>query len=131
VPLVSRLTQLEWELRLIALTMVFVYTFFNVTGSIRQLSYCAIQVGAMVPANAATEDCIRRSTCIARIATLAARHFNRGLRGYYFAAVLATSFIHPAALIVATTWLILVLYRREYHSNTLALITASEASQRT
>jgi uncharacterized membrane protein len=131
VPLVSRLTQLEWELRLIALTMVFVYTFFKFTWSIRQLSYCAIQVGAMVPANAATEDCIRRSTCIARIATLAARHFNRGLRGYYFAAVLATSFIHPAALIVATTWLILVLYRREYHSNTLALITASEASQRT
>jgi uncharacterized membrane protein len=131
VPLVSRLTQLEWELRLIVLIGIFVYTFFKFTWSIRQLSYCAIQVGAMAPASAANEDCVRRSGYIARIATLAARHFNRGLRGYYFAAVFATSLIHSAALITATAWLILVLYRREYHSNTLALITDSEASRRT
>lgn len=128
VPFISRLTPLEWEVRLIVLTVIFVYTFFKFTWSIRQLTYSAIQMGAMAPASAASEDCFRRSECIARIATLAARHFNRGLRGYYFAAVFATSFIHPAALIVATTWLLLVLYRREYHSNTLALVAASEGA---
>ena len=129
-PLISQLTPLQWEVRLIALTMIFVYTFFKFTWSIRQLTYCSIQVGAMMPAGKADEDCIRRSASIARIATLAARHFNRGLRGFYFAAALAASFIHPAALIVATTLLVLVLYRREYHSNTLALISQSEASHR-
>lgn len=130
VPLISQLTPLQWELRLIALTVVFVYTFFKFTWSIRQLTYCSIQVGAMAPAAASDDDCIRRSASIARISTLAARHFNRGLRGYYFAAALAASFIHPAALIVSTTLLVLVLYRREYHSNTLALIRESEASRR-
>ncbi|MGH6913727.1 MAG: DUF599 domain-containing protein, partial [Geminicoccales bacterium] len=51
VPLVSQLTPLQWELRLVALTVVFVYTFFKFTWSIRQLTYCSIQIGAMAPAS--------------------------------------------------------------------------------
>lgn len=130
VPLVSELTSFQWELRLLLLTLIFVYTFFKFSWSIRQLTYCAIQIGAMAPMAKADEDCFRRSACIANIATLAARHSNRGLRGYYFAAALAASFIHPVALIVAASWVVLVLYRREFRSNTVAILRDSEAMPR-
>jgi len=127
VPLVSELTLLQWELRLLAMVLIFVYAFFKFSWTIRQLSYVAIQIGAMPPANAVTEDCYRRADSIADIATLAAKHSNRGLRGYYFASALSTSFIHPAALIIASTWVVLVLYRREFRSQTHENLRASEA----
>jgi len=127
VPLVSELTLVQWEMRLVGMILIFVYAFFKFSWTIRQLSYAAIQIGAMPPANAVTEDCYRRADSIADIATLAAKHSNRGLRGYYFASALSTSFIHPAALIVASTWVVLVLYRREFLSQTHANLRASEA----
>lgn len=127
VPLVSELSLLQWETRLLGLTLIFVYSFFKFTWSIRQLSYCSIQIGAMVPAAKADASCLARSDSIARIATLAARHFNRGLRAYYFGVAFAAAFIHPIALIVSAVWVVLVLYRREFHSNTLAMLRDSEA----
>lgn len=127
VPLVSDLTLVQWEMRLVAMILIFVYAFFKFSWTIRQLSYVAIQIGAMPPSTAVTEDCYRRADNIADIATLAAKHSNRGLRGYYFASALSTSFIHPAALIVASTWVVLVLYRREFMSQTHEKLRASEA----
>jgi len=127
VPLISELTLLQWEMRLIAMILIFVYAFFKFSWAIRQLSYVAIQIGAMAPSTALNEDCYRRSEHIAHIATLAAKHSNRGMRGYYFATALAASFIHPVALIVAAGWVVLVLYRREFRSHTLAVLRASEA----
>jgi uncharacterized membrane protein len=126
VPLVSELTLLQWEMRLIGMVLIFVYAFFKFSWSIRQLSYCSVQIGAMTPSSKADEDCLRRSVYIASIATLAAKHFNRGLRAYYFAAALAASFIHPLALVVTASWVVLVLYRREFRSQTLAILKASE-----
>jgi uncharacterized membrane protein len=126
VPLVSELTLLQWETRLVGMVLIFVYTFFKFSWSIRQLSYCAILIGAMTPSTKADEDCIRRSDNIARVATLAALHFNRGLRGYYFAAALSASFIHPVALIVTASWVVMVLYRREFRSRTRTILEASE-----
>lgn len=126
VPLISELTLLQWEMRLIGLTLVFVYAFFKFSWSIRQLSYCSIQIGAMVPSTQITDDCFRRADCIAGIMTLAAKHSNRGLRSYYFGTALSASFIHPVALIVAATWVVVVLYRREFRSRTVEMLRASE-----
>jgi uncharacterized membrane protein len=127
VPLLSDLTLLQWEMRLLGMILIFVYAFFKFSWTIRQLSYTAIQIGAMPPSGQITEDCYRRADYIADIATLAAKHSNRGLRGYYFATALSTSFIHPLALVVASSWVVLVLYRREFRSQTHANLRASEA----
>lgn len=126
VPFVSELSLVQWEMRLIAMTLIFVYAFFKFSWSIRQLSYCSIQIGAMVPSTKVDDDCFRRADCIAEIMTLAAKHSNRGLRAYYFATALSASFIHPLALIVAATWVVIVLYRREFRSQTVAKLRASE-----
>ena len=126
-PLVTQLTPLEWELRLSLLILIFIYSFFKFAWSIRQLSYCSIQIGAMDPASAVDESCTERSQCIAQLATLAAAHSNRGLRAYYFAMALLAWFLHPAAFVVATTWVVLVLYRREFRSRTLGILRDSRA----
>lgn len=122
VPIVSELTPLQWEMRLLLLVLIFIYAFFKFAWSIRQLSYCAIQIGAMEPSTELGEGCEERATCIARLATLAAVHFNRGLRAYYFAMALLAWFIHPFALIATATWVVLVLYRREFRSRTLDIL---------
>ena len=49
IPFVSKLTSLQWELRLLCLILIFIYSFFKFAWSIRQISYCAIQIGAMDP----------------------------------------------------------------------------------
>lgn len=126
VPFVSELSTLQWEMRLIAMTLIFVYAFFKFSWTIRQLSYCSIQIGAMVPSTKLDDDCFRRADCIAEIMTLAAKHSNRGLRAFYFATALSASFIDPIALIVAATWVVIVLYRREFRSKTVASLRASE-----
>ena len=122
VPYLSRLTPLQWELRLLCMILIFIYSFFKFAWSIRQVSYCAIQIGAMDPMSDLGDDAEERAKCIARLATLAAVHFNRGLRGYYFAMALLAWFIHPIALALTTTWVVLVLYRREFHSRTLKIL---------
>lgn len=125
-PLVPQLSPLQWELRLLALILIFIYAFFKFAWSVRQLSYCTIQIGAMEPSTAVDDSCVARCKWIAGLITLAAVHFNRGLRGFYFATALLAWFIHPMALIAASVWVVLVLYRREFHSRTLALLRESK-----
>jgi uncharacterized membrane protein len=131
VPLLSELTPLQWEMRLLGLTLIFVYAFFKFSWSIRQLSYCSIQIGAMAPSTQLDDDCFRRADCIAEIMTLAAKHSNRGLRAFYFATALSASFIHPVALIFAASWVVIVLYRREFCSRTVDRLRASEEPAKT
>ena len=125
-PLLPQLSPLQWELRLLALILIFIYAFFKFAWSIRQLSYCTIQIGAMEPADAVDDGSLARCKSIADLITLAAVHSNRGLRAFYFAIAFLEWFIHPLALIVASFWVVLVLYRREFHSRTLALVSLPE-----
>jgi uncharacterized membrane protein len=79
-------------------------------------------VGAMAPSSEIDDACRAVARDIANLATLAAIHFNRGVRAYYFATAMLAWFIHPVALMIAITWVVVVLYRREFRSRTLALI---------
>ena len=58
----------------------------------------------------------------AKIANLAARHFNRGLRAFYFALAALSWVVHPVAFALATTWVAVVLYRRDFHSRSQQII---------
>ncbi|MNJ78871.1 hypothetical protein D3C77_767340 [compost metagenome] len=51
--------------------------------------------------------------------SLAANQFNFGLRSYYFGLAMLAWFINPWFFIIATTGVVLVLYRREFHSDVL------------
>ncbi len=119
-PYTRIVTQEWWEMVLLLLFAIFVYAFFKFTWSMRQFNYVAYLIGA-APGAEADEQTRRDFTDIAgEVATLATRHFNRGLRAYYFGLAVLPWFVHPLFFGITTTGVVLVLYAREFHSQTLA-----------
>jgi uncharacterized membrane protein len=57
-----------------------------------------------------------------RVMGLAAETFNDGLRGYYYAFAAVAWFFSAWAFIAATVAVVVVLYRREFHSQVLAAL---------
>lgn len=123
IPFTSPASREVWEMRMLVLAVVFIYAFFQFTWSMRQYSFLSILVGAAPPPLNGTPAAATRTprdafvVHAAEVATLAAFAFNQGLRAFYFAlAVLAWLVGGPNAFMVATTVVVWVLYRREFHS---------------
>ncbi|MCB1758607.1 MAG: DUF599 domain-containing protein [Gammaproteobacteria bacterium] len=124
-PFVQNLTRETWELGIFALILVYAYAFFTFTWCMRQWGFASIMVGSAAPIGSETglkRDQARHSRALARIVWLAVYHFNLGLRAFYFSLALLAWFVHPLAFIVATFWVVAVLYRREFHSRTLVAL---------
>ena len=108
-----------WEIKLCNLIIIFIYAFFKFTWSLRQYNYCCILIGA---APDFTEDHAKRSLYAQQAGNLianAGRHFNMGLRAYYFGLAAISWFIHPLLFIATATIVVLVLHRREFSSHTV------------
>ena len=58
----------------------------------------------------------------ARVLSLAANQFNFGLRSYYFGMAMLTWFISPWLFMVVSVGVVLILYRREFHSDVLEVM---------
>lgn len=112
-----------WTLKLFSLIAVFIYAFFELTWSLRQFNRCAILIGA-APLPDQTDAAGRQAWArrLGRLNTLAGDDFNLGLRAYYFGMALLAWFIHPVAFAVASVWVVLVLYRREFSSEPALLL---------
>jgi uncharacterized membrane protein len=108
-----------WDLKVFLLIIVFVYAFFKFTWAFRHYNYCLILIGAVPNHDRLDEDCYRIAERAAGIATSTGRHFNRGIRAYYFGLAALSWFLHPWIFVVLTGWVVLVLYRREHRSNLL------------
>ena len=108
------------EIKIAVLVVIFTYAFFKFTWSIRQFGQAVTLVGAAPkqPKDNPEQHApvIDRIT---RIASYAGTNFNNGLRAYYFGLAALAWFLHPALMIVATGWVISVLYAREFKSKTL------------
>lgn len=120
VPFAEKTDALGWEIRIGLLLVIFTYAFFKFTWSMRQYNYVALLVGATPPIGHA--DCSSYAQRAARMSHLAVDHFNDGIRAYYFGLAAIGWFIHPWIFIAATTWVVLVLWRREFRSRTLAAL---------
>ena len=120
-----------WTLKLVALIVVFIYAFFKLTWSIRQFNRCAILIGA-APPHDQLDDASRRTWArrLGRLNALAGDDFNRGLRAYYFGLALLAWFVHPWAFAVASIWVVAVLYRREFTSEPVFLVSEDEDEER-
>ncbi|NQW02259.1 MAG: DUF599 domain-containing protein [Rhodospirillales bacterium] len=108
------------ELKVFVLLGVFVYAFFKFAWCLRQFNYALILIGA-APWRGDCDDKIRAEYPVrtARVLTRASGTFNRGLRAYYFGLATLTWFIQPEVFIAASFFVLLVLYRRDYQSQTL------------
>lgn len=125
-PFHSRLSGQPWELKILLLIGIFVYSFFKFTWSLRQFGFSSILVGA---APKVTDDSqseahfIRRA---AKITSLAADSFNYGLRAYYFGLAALSWFVTTWLFMLVTAWVVLVLYLREFRSPALRALSVEK-----
>lgn len=122
IPFTQQATERVWEFKILVLLMIFVYTFFKFTWSIRQFGFASILVGATVKQTSDTDRHAAHIDRIAVIISFANRNFNQGLRGYYFGVATLSWFLHPALMIAITLAVIYVLHQREFRSQTLDLL---------
>jgi uncharacterized membrane protein len=105
-------SDIAWELRVGLLVFIFVRAFFELTWALRQFNYCSIVVGGI----GLGPDFTPQAEMAAKVANRAARHFNTGLRAYYFGLAALAWIIHPIALILASLLVLRELHRREFRS---------------
>jgi len=118
----------EWEIKIIMLIIVFVYAFFKFTWSLRQYGFVTIMVGgAPLPSEQCTEkERNALASRMASMASMAANNFNIGLRTYYFSISILTWFINPWLFMLSCTIIVFILFRREFKSTTLKLLTTKQ-----
>jgi len=127
------LTPLQVQLRLLLLIIVFIYAYFTLTWSMRQLGFASVMLGAgqsqatSCDTNVHEADIINDyANSLANILDMSAYSFNSGLRAYYFALSAVTWFYHSYAFLISCVFVVTVLYRREFHSTTLAALTQAQ-----
>lgn len=113
----------SFELKVMLMACVFVYAFFQMTWSIRQFNYVCILMGGSPPTSASEEEKNAFAANASRLQALAGDSFNRGLRAYYFALAMLMWFVSVWGFLAASTVVIAVLYRREFHSRSLKTLT--------
>ncbi|MEO3470649.1 DUF599 domain-containing protein [Roseomonas sp. CAU 1739] len=104
--------EMMWEVKIGLLLLIFVKTFFEFTWALRQFNYTSTLVMGM-PLDATA---VHHAEAAAKLANRAARHFNTGLRAYYFGLAALAWIIHPLALVGASLFVLRELHRREFRS---------------
>ncbi|MFW3895439.1 DUF599 domain-containing protein [Pseudomonas putida] len=132
-PLVQQASQSMSEIKLLCLAVVFVYAFFTFSWCMRQYNFAAVLVGSapMIGERQVSEQERKAFAArAARVISMAANQFNFGLRSYYFGMAMLSWFISPWAFMAMSAGVVLVLYRREFHSDVLDVMvyTPTEAS---
>ena len=118
-------TRLAWEVKVLGLTVIFMYAFFKFAWSYRLFNYGAILIGAIpnVARGAEIPATVDRAAWrAASVNTIAGRHFNRGQRAFFFAVAYLGWFVSGTVLIVATAGVLYVMWRRQFASDALAAL---------
>ena len=120
-------SRVAWELKTIGLAVIFAYAFFKFAWSYRLFNYVAIMIGAMPPHRDAGKRHARLLAMrAAKLSAAAGRHFNRGQRAFFFALGYLGWFIGPWLLMIATAAVVAVMWRRQFHSDSLKAVLAGD-----
>jgi uncharacterized membrane protein len=123
-PFAIQATRVQWEAKAMGLTIIFVYAFFKFAWSYRLFNYVAIMLGATPPCEERQSIEARgHARRTARLCAAAGRHFNRGQRAFFFALGYLGWFVGPSLLIVTTLAIVLVIWRRQFYSDSLRALT--------
>ena len=113
----------QWEVKVAGLTLIFVYAFFKFAWAYRLFNYCAILIGATPDGDRRMSDEAKAmADRAARMNAIAAGHFNRGQRAYFFALGYLGWFAGPYLFIVTTAAVVFVIYRRQFASASLRAV---------
>ena len=117
-------TRALWELKTIGLAVIFAYAFFKFSWSYRLFNYVAILIGAMPPYKDRNKPSARlHAARTAKLCGAAGRHFNRGQRAFFFALGYLGWFISPWLFVIATLAVVIVLWRRQFLSDSVQALT--------
>jgi uncharacterized membrane protein len=124
-------TRALWDLKMLGLAVIFVYAFFKFAWSYRLYNYFALMIGAAPPSaeknTAAAQAFAHRA---AQICADAGRHFNRGQRAFFFALGYLGWFLGPLPLALTTTGVLIVMWRRQFWSDSRKAFSADLSSTR-
>ncbi|WP_343039186.1 DUF599 domain-containing protein [Propylenella binzhouense] len=116
-PGASQVTRDQWELKALGLMGIYGYAFFKFGWSYRLFNYASILMGAMPPASERdTEDARIAARRAGAMNAAAGRHFNRGLRAFFFSVGYLGWFASDWAFLVLTLVVLAVLVRRQLGS---------------
>ena len=131
-PFVQSVSREMSEIKLFCLAVVFVYAFFTFSWCMRQYNFAAVLIGSapMIGERHVTE-LERKAFAIrgARVISMAANQFNYGLRAYYFGMATLAWFISPWLFMLVTSGVVLILYRREFHSDVLNVLVYTQTPE--
>ena len=124
-------SRILWEMKMLGLAIIFVYAFFKFAWSYRLFNYFAIMVGAAPPPaekdTAAAQAFAHRAS---RLCADAGRHFNRGQRAFFFALGYLGWFLGPVPLALSTTGILIVMWRRQFASESRMAFEAGIAAKK-
>ncbi len=125
IPFAQRTTVLIFDLKVLIMIGIFVFSFFRFSWSMRQYTFVALLIGSMPDPKefeAGKFDRALFSQRASRMLGMAAETFNDGLRGYYFAFAVIAWFFSAFTFACATAAVLLILYHREYRSDVLEVL---------
>lgn len=108
-----------WRLKVLLLIAIMAYAFFKFAWTFRLQNYCSVVLGAIPIETEAGAENSALAKRAGKVSALAARHFNRGLRAYFFALAALAWFVHPVLFMAAILYVLYVLHRREFRSKSL------------
>ena len=121
-PFADQTSRTEVELKILLLVGILTFSFFKFAWAYRLFNNCSVLIGA-APIEAANDPAAARlADRAARLNILAARHFNRGLRAYFFGLTVLAWLVHPLFFMAAAAWVVFVIYRREFRSRSLRIL---------
>lgn len=112
------------EIKLLILCAIYGYAFFQFGWAYRLFNYASILLGGIPPLVSGMSGADRRAVeaAAARPALMqmvAGRHFNWGLRALFYSIGYLGFFVNAWVFMVTTSFIALVLYRRQYASSAL------------
>lgn len=123
IPHVSKSSGALFEIKLVLLATLFIFAFFKFAWAFRLSHYTGILIGATpIPDGGNHDACTHHAKLTADLIGVAADHANTGLRSYYYAIAALAWFFHPLLFVLATTWVVIILVRREFFSRSYRII---------
>ncbi len=129
-PFLHQTTVFMWQFKVLFMMGIFLFAFFKFAWAFRLSHYTGILIGSTPIASGRNKRiCAEHAQRAAKLASGTGRHANSGLRAYYFGIAALGWFIHPIVFMVIMAWVIGVIYRREYRSRALDIISGEEAEK--
>ncbi|SEO74619.1 Uncharacterized membrane protein [Salinihabitans flavidus] len=110
-----------WEIKIVLALFFVANAFLKFVWSHRLFGYCAVVMGS-VPNDPSDPQAGPRGDTAADLNIYASRSFNRGMRSLYFAMAAVTWLAGPHALILGTLATGIMLWRREFASQSRAAL---------